>query len=1398
MALSIVSITHTTFSTDATSHLVDLPATVTVNDLLLIFFSSDANTAANTPSGWGVVTSSIQGSNIRATCYYKIATGSEGGTQVDCTTASAEQAAAQVYRIQGNLELGGAGFIEGVSQNNANVGVTTFDPPAVTASWGADNNLFISYVASSTSGTMVSGPSGWGTVTKTNEGSANSTNSAQVFTSVLASSSATGDPGVWTLSATGIAVAFSTIVIRPKIGGVGLPVNTVAGALVSSSTQGLSIPAVATGRILLITSHCRRASTTLAPDNPSLSDTSGAPLTWTPVFSTPPSQVGQNPGTKAQWWWAVADGNSKSVTLTWTNGAIIYSSVADFAIIGNPDFTNQITGSNAGTGTAVTVTLPTAPSTGINFLSFYGAGGSASTIPTGWTSLTFVSSTPYRTGYDITPVGNTGATMGGSFPGQQLLAVNIVEGGSISVNVTGQSATVSVGTVTVTAIQDASNLQVTGFSISCGTLGYPVLDYITVRTSFANPLGGTMARNQGTVINPFTSIVYQATVQVGDLVYVLVTERSDLTVTGITDNIGNTYTPVNSGSDIGTITGRAFYSIVTNPGTIFTVSAAMTPSNNDCIMMAQAFQGPFAAIDANPANVGTDITSPYDGPASGTLAQADELLVAWATRTDSTAINGVSPLVNLSQVSTGSAMRTRLSMLRTSSTTSFAPQFTSASDPIALLSGTTTFSPPVSVSVNVTTNSATVSVGNETVNAAAPTTQTVAITDTANDGYAWWIDGNAPEWDDTYMDQAEDGTYHERIGVRFPGVHIPSGSLVTTAILTFTSWGANTTCGFLLGVDHDNYPAWDDTNNPEDAPKTTARVRLIANFAADETPDYNVAAIVNEIVSRSGWTYGNTLAFASGGPFLGGDQPGYIQFYDYNDGSPSDAARLYLEWQAAAPNVANPFGQEIYAQVGTVYVKTIFVGLTAGATPGVVGSGGSLPTGWGHNKSADVTLTVVAGPPAVDGVECFDFKMDTNGAGNSSNSVLSIYFPLGFGGTTPAAVGESWKAEAYIGVVTSGGSPGLVGNALSIHESNSSYTYLGTHDDYTTIGYATPDFLDDYRSITATLTAPTVARLNGAIYIQQDYTTPSSYTFRIAAQLTKVGNNASVSVTGQSVTASVGNETVNAVVNVNVTTNLMTAFVGTVSVTAIQNVQAFVLSNINTLMTAVVGTVSVTTTVGVTVNLTTNLITASVGGVSVSAGGAVSVNVTGNQIAASVGTVTVVIPKSVTLTTTTALTASVGNENVAIGITINVTGTQITASVGTVIAGGAASVTVFLFGEQVVADSSFGAVAAISTTAIVTGQSMTVSRGTVIASLPKVVTVTGQSVTVSTKVPTFILNHFITVHAPVMTVYIGQAVSPNWGTMGPGEPAEAWTNVSGSSKVWTPVPGSTSTPNNWT
>ena len=218
---------------------------------------------------------------------------------------------------------------------------------------------------------------------------------------------------------------------------IGTPVNTLAGASqTTGTTQALAIPIVAAGNILLIQSHARRSSTTLAPGPPTVSDTSAAPLAWTAVFSPLPTQVGVNPGTAAQWWWARADGAAKTVTVSWPNagtGTTIQSSVASFTIGAgmNPGFGNQAFAGSTGTpNAAVTATFPTVPSSGINMLSFAGAGGSVSTIATGYTSLTNIASSPYRTGYDLTPGVN--AVMGANFLDQLLAAVNIVEDAAVA------------------------------------------------------------------------------------------------------------------------------------------------------------------------------------------------------------------------------------------------------------------------------------------------------------------------------------------------------------------------------------------------------------------------------------------------------------------------------------------------------------------------------------------------------------------------------------------------------------------------------------------------------------------------------------------------------------------------------------------------------------------------------------------------------------------------------------------------------------------------------------------------------------------------------------------------------------------------------------------------------
>ena len=93
------SVTETGFGTGTTDHYVDMPATVNAGDLLIVLFTNNRVATVTIPGGWTELASDTSGSHIRASVYYKVAAGTEGGTTVNFVTSAAEEAAAQVYRI---------------------------------------------------------------------------------------------------------------------------------------------------------------------------------------------------------------------------------------------------------------------------------------------------------------------------------------------------------------------------------------------------------------------------------------------------------------------------------------------------------------------------------------------------------------------------------------------------------------------------------------------------------------------------------------------------------------------------------------------------------------------------------------------------------------------------------------------------------------------------------------------------------------------------------------------------------------------------------------------------------------------------------------------------------------------------------------------------------------------------------------------------------------------------------------------------------------------------------------------------------------------------------------------------------------------------------------------------
>lgn len=211
--------------------------------------------------------------------------------------------------------------------------------------------------------------------------------------------------------------------------------------------------------------------------------------------------------------------------------------------------------------------------------------------------------------------------------------------------------------------------------------------------AFGDLIGTAFTATASSITNPFSSSGGSATVAVGDLVYVVIAEQTDITTTAVTDNLGNTYTACNAGSDTGTPTAISFYSIVTVAGTITAVSGTCTASSHDAALVGAAFTGPFSAIDANPANGTTNIiATPFNCPATGTLAQANEVIIAWLKiNAGGHGMTGTSPNIFVAEAVQSSAAGVCLGHQTVSSTSTVTPQFTDDTTAAAAIQGTTSF-----------------------------------------------------------------------------------------------------------------------------------------------------------------------------------------------------------------------------------------------------------------------------------------------------------------------------------------------------------------------------------------------------------------------------------------------------------------------------------------------------------------------------------------------------------------------------------------------------------------------------------------------------------------------------------------------------------------------------------
>ncbi|MFC1979779.1 SdrD B-like domain-containing protein, partial [Chloroflexota bacterium] len=149
----VAPVTASTFPSEATSHLVNIPA-VNTGDLLIAFASyrSSRPITAN-PDGWTPLDTLQTKGDVGMGVFYKIATGNAGATTVNFVTSERSRMAVQVYRING-FSCATPPEISAAASGKSD----SPDPDDLMPSWGADDTLWIAVVGHESEGGVVTDP----------------------------------------------------------------------------------------------------------------------------------------------------------------------------------------------------------------------------------------------------------------------------------------------------------------------------------------------------------------------------------------------------------------------------------------------------------------------------------------------------------------------------------------------------------------------------------------------------------------------------------------------------------------------------------------------------------------------------------------------------------------------------------------------------------------------------------------------------------------------------------------------------------------------------------------------------------------------------------------------------------------------------------------------------------------------------------------------------------------------------------------------------------------------------------------------------------------------------------------------------------------------------------------
>ncbi|MFK0689094.1 putative Ig domain-containing protein [Mesorhizobium sp. IMUNJ 23033] len=194
----------------------------------------------------------------------------------------------------------------------------------------------------------------------------------------------------------------------------------------------------------------------------------------------------------------------------------------------------------------------------------------------------------------------------------------------------------------------------------------------------------------------------------------------------------------------------------------------------------------------------------------------------------------------------------------------------------------------------------------------------------------------------TDLELGYDGNTSQTVGIRFTGIDIPQGAIITSAYIQFQTNEAKTGATSLLikGEDADDASAFTSVKFNVSSRATTDASAAWApdpwttvgdHGLAERTPD--LTAIVQEIVSRSGWVALNDMAF-----LITGTGTRTADSYEYN---PASAPLLHIEYILPSAPVAfnTPADADPVAnQITELAAAGAPIGITASATDPDAGS----------------------------------------------------------------------------------------------------------------------------------------------------------------------------------------------------------------------------------------------------------------------------------------------------------------------------------------------------------------------------------------------------------------------------------------------------------------------------